>query len=250
MNKKSRNLTLPKMILFDYGHTLLYESDFSDTRGYEALMPYLIKNENNLTSSKIASEANRIFMDIGEHSRDHGVEIHDRMFQRLLFEYLEIEYSLPQDELDRLFWDNAAPGEPMQNVNKMISYINDRGIRSGVISNISFSEHTLADRINRLLPANKFEFIMASSEYVYRKPNRILFEVALKKAHLKPEEVWYCGDNVKFDILGAASVGIFPVWYQSGLECPYRKGTPDEEPQCRHLHIQDWEELIDILKEL
>lgn len=243
-------LSLPKMILFDYGHTLLYESRFDDTLGYEALMPYITKNENALTAEEIASFANKLFMDIGKLSRDHGIEIHDHMFQRLLFEYLEIEFSLSQNELDRLFWDSAAPGEPMPNTNKMIAYINGRGIRSGVISNISFSEDTLTDRINRLLPENQFEFIMASSEYVYRKPNKMLFEVALKKAHLRSEEVWYCGDNVQFDIIGAASAGILPVWYQSNLECPYRKGIKDEEPDLKHLHIYDWEELIQILMQI
>lgn len=250
MQLKNFILTLPKMIIFDYGHTLLYESGFSDTKGYGALLPYAIRNENNLSAQEIAVTANQIFTDIGKNSRNHGVEIHDHMFQRLLFEYLELEFSLSRDELDSLFWDAAAPGEIMPKADQMISYINQRGVRSGVISNISLSENTLESRINRLLPDNRFEFIMASSEYVYRKPNRILFEVALKKAHLKPEEVWFCGDHPVFDVQGAASAGIFPVWYQSDLECPYRKKTEDEAPECAHLHIRDWKELIDILESI
>jgi putative hydrolase of the HAD superfamily len=247
---KKKNLKRPKMILFDYGHTLLYESGFDDARGYEALLPYCTRNASNLTAAQIAEAANRIFQDIGKKSRSHGVEIHDHMFQRLLFEYLELDFSLPKDELDRRFWDNAAPGDIMPGVDKVISYINQQGIRSGVISNISFSENTLSGRINRLLPKNRFEFIMASSEYVYRKPNRILFEVALKKAGLKPEEVWFCGDHPVFDVQGAYEAGIFPVWYQSKLVCPYRKEEEDTVPECEHLHIHEWEELIELLKTL
>lgn len=243
-------LKLPKMILFDYGHTLLYESGFNDTRGYEALLPYATRNEDNMTASDIADYANKLFADIGKRSRDYGVEIHDHMFQKLLFEYLGLDFSLSKDELDCIYWENAAPGAPMPNACKMLDYINGQGIRSGVISNISFSEYTLADRVNRLLPNNRFEFIMASSEYVYRKPNKIIFEVALKKARLKPEEVWFCGDNPQCDILGAASAGIYPVWYQSDLECPYRKDEKDYEPECDHLHIHDWEELITVLRSL
>lgn len=243
-------LNLPKMILFDYGHTLLYESGFDDTRGYGALLPYATRNDDNLTASQIAACANELFTDIGKRSRDYGVEIHDHMFQKLLFEYLGLEFSLSRDELDCIYWENAAPGEPMPNVLKLLDFMNEKGIRSGVISNISFSEYTLSERINRLLPNNCFEFIMASSEYVYRKPNKILFEVALKKAHLKPEEVWFCGDNPQFDVTGAASAGIFPVWYESDLECPYRNGIKDKEPECAHLHIHDWDELISVLEKL
>lgn len=239
---------LPQMIIFDYGHTLIYESGFDDERGYQALLPYATNNENNLSASDIASVSYKIFMDIGKSSRNHGVEIHDHMFQRLLFEYLGLEFNLPQDELDTLFWDHAAPGKMMPNVDKLISFMNGCGIRSAVISNISFSEGTLTNRINRLIPNNCFEFIMASSEYVYRKPNKILFEIALKKARLQPEEVWFCGDHPTFDVIGASSAGILPVWYQSTLECPYRKDTEGEIPDCEHLHIYDWEELIEILQ--
>jgi len=33
----------PKMILFDYGHTLLYEPENSNLRGTEAVMRYAVK---------------------------------------------------------------------------------------------------------------------------------------------------------------------------------------------------------------
>ena len=33
----------PKMILFDYGHTLLYESDWNPVRGNEELLKYVEK---------------------------------------------------------------------------------------------------------------------------------------------------------------------------------------------------------------
>lgn len=100
------------------------------------------------------------------------------------------------------------------NADKMLDYINDRDIRSGVISNIGWSGSALTERINRLLPKNKFEFIIASSDYMFRKPSPMIFELALKKAGLNASDVWFCGDNIKADIEGSAGVGIFPVWYE------------------------------------
>jgi putative hydrolase of the HAD superfamily len=238
------------MILFDYGHTLLYEAKYDEVRGMEAILAHAVSNPNNLTAEEIAVVSNEIFIDTGKRARHNGVEIHNHNTSRLLYEYLEIDIPLSPDEHDTIFWDHAAPGEPMPNVKEMLNYINEKGIRSGVISNIAFSGNTLAERINRLLPNNQFEFFIASSDYVYRKPNRFLFEIALKKAHLESEEVWFCGDNVEADIIGAASVGILPVWYQSELVCPYRKDIVDNEPELEHLHIRDWNELIGILKTL
>jgi len=36
----------PKMILFDYGHTLLYEPGLDFLRGEKALFQYVVKNKN------------------------------------------------------------------------------------------------------------------------------------------------------------------------------------------------------------
>ena len=37
----------PEMILFDYGHTLLYEPDWDPERGDRALFSHAVKNPNN-----------------------------------------------------------------------------------------------------------------------------------------------------------------------------------------------------------
>jgi putative hydrolase of the HAD superfamily len=134
----------------------------------------------------------------------------------------------------------------MPNIDKLINYINKKGIRSAVISNISFSGEALKSRINSLIPDNRFEFIIASSEYVFRKPDSMIFDLALRKAHLSADEVWFCGDNSRVDIEGASSAGIFPVWFRSSLECFYVRDN--NTPSCEHICISDWLELIEILE--
>lgn len=250
MKNTQMQLSLPKMIIFDYGHTLIYEPSFDSVRGTKAIMDHATRNAGNLSVSEVASFSDRLFEDIIKNTRDRNIEIHNMMYQRLLYEYLDIETSLSKEEMEEIYWDNASPGFPMPNIGKLLSYLYNRGIRSGIISNISFSEHALTERINRLLPENHFEFIIASSEYIYRKPNKLLFELALKKAHLKPDEVWYCGDNTQVDCKGASNAGIFPVWFQSSLSCHYRDKSMDVPPECRHLHIHDWDEMINILQKL
>ena len=62
-----------------------------------------------------------------------------------------------------------------------------------MISNIAHSAAVVTERINRLLPENAFEFIITSSSYMFRKPNRRIFDLALEKAELASEDVWYIG---------------------------------------------------------
>jgi len=42
-------LKYPKMIIFDYGHTLLYEPGWDSVRGNAKLLKYVSKNPNNYT---------------------------------------------------------------------------------------------------------------------------------------------------------------------------------------------------------
>ena len=58
----------------------------------------------------------------------------------------------------------------------------------------------------------------------------------MEKADLKPEEVWYVGDQFKCDIVGARNAGILPVWYIGAIDLTYE---PDESV----LTIKRWDEL-------
>ena len=242
----------PQMIIFDYGRTLLYEPGFNAMRCEEAAFPYIIRNPMNFTIEQIYAEVQKMFQQFNE-QRKSGIEIHEWQFMRLIYEYLGIQFSISYEELEEIEWNAASEGAEMPHVGQMLNYLNENGIRTAVISNIGWSGQALTNRINRLLPDNRFEFIIASSEYAIRKPNKMLFEIALRKAELSPEQVWYCGDSIENDVMGAHGAGIYPVLYEGN--------TPDEVNPFLHqndgmkvdfdyLHIHDWWEMVEILKRL
>ena len=240
----------PKMILFDYGHTLIHEEEAGTLCGTRALMPHITKNPNHYTAEQIASYASRLYETVGAPVRAAGLDFHNLIYQRLLYESLEIEFSCTPEEAETIFWDNTYPGKPMPGAQELIRLLNSHGIRSGVISNMAFSGSGLRARLDRLLPENRFEFVLTSSEYLFRKPNKLLFELALKKAQLDATEVWFCGDNVEADVLGAAGAGLYPVWYESSLPCSYREKGQRLPAGCDCLHIHDWAELAALLRGL
>ncbi len=146
--------------------------------------------------------------------------------------------------------DGVSPGAVMPGAPEMLDYINSRGIRSGVISNIMFSGAALTRRINRLLPNNRFEFIIASSDYMFRKPSPMLFELALRKAGLGPDKVWFVGDNAKADIEGAQGVKIYHVWYTRETPEDVWTALDTKKPDVKHLRITEHRELIEALDKL
>ncbi|MGI6742433.1 MAG: HAD family hydrolase [Eubacteriales bacterium] len=237
------------MIIFDYGHTLCYEPGWDSLRGEMALFKYIKNNKTNATPEQVAEYSNCLFEKI-DIARENGLEIHERQFRRFIYEYFGIELTISFEQAEQIFWNAAAPGEIMPDADKILDYLNGKGIRSAVISNIGWSGNALHERLNRLLPNNRFEFVIASSEYVFRKPEPPLFELAIRKSGLTAADIWYCGDNPQADINGAAGVGIYPVWYDHPIDCYYRDKSKETMPLYEHFHIHKWDDLIEKLEDL
>ena len=168
------------------------------------------------------------------------IEIPNSTFAPYLYESVGIELSIGPSEVDRLFWDAASPGRPTDGIEMFLEHLKEKGIRTGVISNITYDSDVVKERINRLIPSNEFEFIIATSSYLFRKPNKHIFELALEKANLRAGDVWYIGDNYACDVKGAIGAGIFPVWYIGAIDLPY---TEDKDV-CT---ISAWKELIELV---
>ena len=240
----------PKMIIFDYGHTLLYEPNWDIVRGNRELLKYVTKNPQNCTLDDVRKGAELIFGKHIENIRKSGYEVCGQVGDRVLYEYLGMEFSLTHLEMEIVFWNGASAGAVMPDADKMLDYINNNGIRSAVISNIMWSGDALTERLNRLLPNNQFEFVMTSSDYFIRKPNRILFDIALQKSGLSADDVWYCGDDPQADIEGSSQVGIYPIWYDNDTEKNFKGRSDEFIPRCEHMHIHEWSEIIDLLEAL
>lgn len=156
-----------------------------------------------------ANEINREFGRFDPAKRHlFQIEIPNTMFTPYLYESQGIEISHSNSEIDTVFWDAAAPGAPTEGIKDFLEYLKNKGIRTGVISNISYDPSVVAERINRMLPENTFEFIITSSNFVFRKPNKMIFDLALEKAELLPHEVWYIGDQYECDVKGSLKAGL------------------------------------------
>lgn len=204
----------PKMVIFDAGKTLFNYHDIDTSRGVREYCRYLTKNPRNLTVEEIDREINGIF-EIFDVAREHLFEVHEQTVLKLAFELLELEFSIPISEIERIIWENDAEIVPVVGTEEFLTFLNGTGIRTAVISNLCFSGYLLKERLDWLYPKNQFEFVMASSDYGIRKPERRLFEAGIVRTGLKPEGIWYIGDSLAADVKGAKSCGMIPVLYKS-----------------------------------
>lgn len=60
-----------------------------------------------------------------------------------------------------------------------------------------------------------FEFVLVSGKYGYRKPDLRIYQKALKKMRLKPDEVLFVGNDMYRDVFGAHEAGMKTIFFKS-----------------------------------
>lgn len=233
----------PKMILFDYGQTLVVEPQFDAKLGYAAV--YDSTDGGNVSREAFCDFADAFFLALVDKAHKNYHELDNVKFLAAVCNYFDMKPSISFEEADLLYWDTATHGShASENAAKLLDALAARNIRSGIISNLSFARRSLEARLARYLPDNKFELVVTSSDLLVRKPEHFIFDYALRKAGLSPNEVWFVGDNRSADALGAYNAGMRPILYTGAHMNRY--DAPLEIP---HTAIDNLIDIVGLLDE-
>ena len=94
-----------------------------------------------------------------------------------------------------------------------LNELKGRGLILGLISNIDRDITPLFDELG-LAPL--LEVIVTSQETGHTKPHPAIFQEALRRARVKPQETMFVGDQYQIDVLGAEKVGMKGVLIDRG----------------------------------
>jgi len=89
-----------------------------------------------------------------------------------------------------------------------------------------------------------FDAIVISEEAGIEKPDKRIFEVALAKLGVKPENAVMVGNRIDADILGANSFGMKSVWFRWNSRYNNTINSSQEKPDFT---INSLSELLDVL---
>lgn len=207
-------LTKPKMIIFDAGRTLINYKEINIRKGTEAYYPYIISNPHQYTVEEIEKYDDEIFGSF-DLCRENRFEIPMENKLRLLFDLLEIQFSISLNEVAKIEWEEDPVIEAVNHAADLLHWLNGAKIRTAVISNCDYSGNLLQEKLNKIFPENQFEFVIASSDYGVMKPNHYIFQAGIVKSGLEAKDIWYVGDKVAVDVLGSKAAGMTPVLYKN-----------------------------------
>lgn len=201
-----------KAVLFDYGHTLTYfphgmRSHLAASKNVQRIINNLGVTVDYLTI--------RALIDRYVWGEKRVVSITEE-FREILSTLGVSSYT--DEDLQRIIDVHSEPFIKHVRIRKgaktLLTILQQNKIKLGIVANI------YSEAMNPVLEREKllhfFTTIIASVDVGYRKPDPIIFHLALKQLHLKPQEVIMVGDSPQNDIQGAHNLGIQTVRLMRG----------------------------------
>jgi putative hydrolase of the HAD superfamily len=195
-----------RAVLFDLGDTLVktwipeatYQKVLASlgiNRPVEDIKQALAKTEEEFKKSKYRFMYGKA-----------GYEEYWQKWDSLVLKNLNIsDESLAKEILVK--WFDYADCVTYPDTKKVLARLKQMGLKLGLIS-IGYEEDIVAMFEKANLQKDLFDIIVGANTIKKEKPHPAVFNYALKKLGVKPEETLFVGDHVDNDYRGATRVGI------------------------------------------
>jgi len=198
-----------RVVFFDFGDTLV----FNNQPFVEGLYKILKTMEINTNINKLKAAvrmANIVLEDERCNAKSEtkycAFEIKYYGYVLELLGYLQKDNQYPEYIHNMMPYYHKTYLKP--EVPLVLSTLKEEGYKLGIISNNNYSFLQICDELGI---RDKFDFIIYSDDVGCEKPLPHIFEDALLKADVKPQESIHVGDSYMADVLGARRVGITPI---------------------------------------
>lgn len=196
-----------KVISLDFGGTIAYELE-EDYMAYHRLLKELgYLTDLNLVEKALEEARDWWREERARTGRIWNMDVYLELIERVL-RTLKLPVEIASDFLKIL--PHRVELGVYEDVELTLRELKDRGYRLIVISNVS-SVDNLSIYLSRVGLRDYFEFLIASGTVGFEKPDSRIFELALKKAGVSPEEIVHVGDDYEADYLGAENTGLIGV---------------------------------------
>ncbi len=190
-------------MLFDLDDTLLNRDKAVDEM-FSIILEQCYEDVKN-------SEKNIMLQKFKEYDR-RGYGDNDKIIVlESLFDEFSPKYRLPRNCIQD-FWNNHFPHCFSINKNTM-NIVNTikQHVKVAIITNGS-TQRQKAKIINTNLNSC-FDIITISEEVGFSKPDKRIFELALNKLNVQPEDALFVGDDIEKDIGGCQNANIKGIWF-------------------------------------
>jgi putative hydrolase of the HAD superfamily len=225
-----------RAVLFDWGDTLFhfaYDEALLEA-GWEAGLSALARDDlpgHDATAARFRERYMPLLFVPGALE-----EVEYPGLVRELFESFGVE--VDDEELDRFLAAEHAVWEPARLVgahtHALLDSLRERGLATGLVSNAFDPGWLLHEDLARMGLGERLDAAVFSSEVGKRKPHPAIFEAALERLGVAPEDALFVGDRRLEDVQGAKELGMTTVqalWFRAdedelGIDPDFEAFTP------------------------
>ena len=202
-------------IFFDLDHTL-WDFEKNSALTFEKILTENAVEVDLSDFLQVYVPANFAFWKL---YREEKITKSELRYQRLKTAFDALGYSISDDDIDFLAVEYIAHlssfNHLFPNTIEILDYLKPK-YKLHIITN-GFQE--IQDKKMRNSGIyGYFDEVVNSEMAGVKKPNPLIFEMALKKAKVSPEKAIMIGDNVEADILGAKAVGLHALHFNAHNE--------------------------------
>lgn len=219
-----------KAIIFDLDDTLL-DRDNAVNQMFLMILEKCYEGVDHSTK-------NKMLLKFKEYDKSaYGYSDKTKVLESL-FDEFPPKYRLPSKDI-QAFWNHHFPHSFVidQDTIKIVNTLRTQ-VKVAIITN-GLTERQTAKMIHTNL-ISCFDLILISEEVGFSKPDRRIFELALNKLNVQPEETLFVGDDLEKDIGGCQSVSIKGIWFNPHMV----KNDTTIKP---YAEINSFERIVDFL---
>ena len=233
----------PKVVVMDLGSTIIDNYEINFKRGFK----YIYDNYclHDVSFEDFIIDMDSIYINSFQKRDNDDFEINFHNYLRYMSNVVGFKEDVDYDMLERKFIDHGFLSSKVEGVEEFLKYVKKLGIDIYILSNSCLTGKALKYELSRVGLDGYFKEVFSSADYLMRKPNRLFFNIItkyLKRMYkdLDLKDVWYIGNDYKFDVFGACMVGLKSVWLN-------RNHEPNVE-QFRCMDVPSYEALVDYLR--
>jgi putative hydrolase of the HAD superfamily len=225
-----------KVILFDFGSTLIYSKDLWPPiyeQADRALVQVFQQAGIPLDVKAFSSEF-ETFLDC--YYAERGASPIEKTTFSALEELLhqkglqDTPPSVVRSALDAMYSITQQNWYLENDAIPTLKSLQEHGYRLGMVSNTS-DDDNVQQMLDRWELRSFFESIVTSAGVGFRKPDERIFRVALDHFGVPPAQVAMVGDSLEADILGANQLGLYSIWITRRVSLP-EEGVLTIQPQA------------------
>ncbi len=222
-----------KGILIDIGGTIIHNNNINYEKALSILYDNLIIHA---TREVFVAYSYDLLMNIFNQRKLIEFKMYDYICYLKKYFKFDSVYSL--EKLEEIFAENSCVISEVRDIRNLLAYFKNKQYKIIALSNTSFSRNVINKTLGEL--SIYLDEIIISSECIFRKPHKNIFELGIKKIALPKKDIYYIGNDFYCDIYGSYNAGINSVWFNEFSI----KNNISKDNTITYLEIKSYVELI------